>query len=51
VAFYADPNGFSQKHLHMARSAFEAIGAGGKLDVRDASAGAEGVTQAWAAGA
>jgi hypothetical protein len=47
LAFYSDPNGFSQKHLHMARAAFEAIGAGGMLDVRDAAAGAEVVEQAW----
>jgi hypothetical protein len=39
VAFYSDPNGFSQKHLHMARSAFEAIGAAGMLEVRDAAGG------------
>ena len=39
VAFYSDPNGFSQKHLHMARSAFDAIGAGGRLEVRDAAGG------------
>jgi hypothetical protein len=50
-AFYSDPAGFSQKHLHMARSALDAIGAGGLLDVRDAAAGAEGASQAWAAGA
>ena len=35
MAFYSDPDGFSQKHLHMARSAFDAIGVGGLLDVRD----------------
>jgi hypothetical protein len=35
TAFYSDPNGFSQKHLHMARSAFDAIGVGGLLDVQD----------------
>jgi hypothetical protein len=39
AAFYSDPNGFSQKHLHMARSAFEAIGAAGMLEVRDAAGG------------
>jgi len=50
-AFYSDPGGFSQKHLHMARSAFDTIGAGDLLDVRDAAAGAEAVGQAWAAGA
>jgi len=35
TAFYSDPNGFSQKHLHMARSAFDAIGVGGLLDVQN----------------
>ena len=51
LAFYSDPEGFSQKHLHMARSAFETIGTTGLLDVRDAAAGAEAVDHAWAAGA
>ena len=51
LAFYSDPGSFSQKHLHMARSAFETIGADGLLDVRDAAAGAEAVDQVWAAGA
>lgn len=50
-AFYSDPGGFSQKHLHMARSAFDAIGADRLLDVRDAAGGAEAVGQAWAVGA
>ena len=50
LAFYSDPAGFSQKHLHMARSAFETIGATGLLDVRDA-AGAEAVDHAMGAGA
>jgi len=35
AAFYSNPDGFSEKHLHMARSAFDAIGVGGMLDVRD----------------
>lgn len=39
AAFYSDPNGFSQKHLHMARSAFDAIGSAGLLEVRDAAGG------------
>ena len=39
LAIYSDPDGFSQKHLHMARSAFDAIGAGGLLDVRDTKNG------------
>jgi hypothetical protein len=39
TAFYSDPNGFSQKHLHMARSAFDAIGVGGLLDVQDMADG------------
>jgi hypothetical protein len=51
MAFYSDPAGFSPKHLHMAHSAFDAVGAGGLLDVRDAAAGAETVDHAWAAGA
>ena len=41
VAFYSDPDGFSRKHLDMARSAFEAIGCGGRLDVRDARNGVD----------
>jgi hypothetical protein len=39
MAFYSNPDGFSQKHLHMARSAFDAIGVGGLLDVRDVKNG------------
>ncbi len=39
LAFYSDPGGFSQKHLQMARSAFDAIGAAGMLDVRDTKNG------------
>ena len=39
LAFYSDPNGFSRKHLEMARSAFETIGSGGLLDVRDSRDG------------
>ena len=41
VAFYSNPRGFSQKHLHMARSAFDQIGGSGLLEVRDAAAGAD----------
>jgi hypothetical protein len=41
LAFYSDAGGFSQKHLHMARSAFEGIGAPGLLEVRDAAGGAD----------
>jgi hypothetical protein len=41
LAFYSDPGGFSEKHLHMARSAFESIGAPGRLEVRDAAGGAD----------
>jgi hypothetical protein len=33
LAFYSDRNGFSQKHLQVARSAFERIGVGGLIDV------------------
>jgi hypothetical protein len=40
MAFYSDAGGFSQKHLQMARSAFDAIGVGGLLDVRDVKNGA-----------
>ena len=39
TAFYSNPGGFSQKHLQMARSAFDAIGVGGLLDVQDARNG------------
>lgn len=41
LAFYSDPAGFSQKHLHMARSAFEQIGVPALLEVRDAAGGAD----------
>src|SRR4029453_9864847 len=44
LAFYTGPEGFSQKDLHMARSAFDDIGATGLLEVRDAAAGADLVT-------
>ena len=44
LAFYSDPGGFSQKHLHLARSAFDQIGASGHLQVRDAAAGADPVS-------
>src|SRR5262245_7922350 len=40
LSFYSDAGGFSAKHLHMARSAFEGIGAG-LLEVRDAAGGAD----------
>ncbi|HTI41972.1 MAG TPA: hypothetical protein VL693_09115 [Vicinamibacterales bacterium] len=39
TAFYSDASGFSPKHLHMARSAFDAIGSAGLLEVRDAAGG------------
>jgi hypothetical protein len=39
LAFYSDPNGFSKKHLDMARFAFDSIGTGGMLDVRDVKNG------------
>jgi hypothetical protein len=42
VAFYSDPNGFSTKHLEMARSAFERIGSAGLLEVRASDNGAGG---------
>jgi hypothetical protein len=41
VAFYSDPNGFSRKHLDMARSAFDTIDGSGMLDVRDMNMGSE----------
>jgi hypothetical protein len=41
TAFYSEENGFSPKHLHMARSAFERIGSAGLLDVRSTELGAE----------
>jgi hypothetical protein len=44
LAFYSDPGGFSPKHLHMARSAFDGIGASGLLEVRDAAGGADVVS-------
>jgi hypothetical protein len=34
TAYFADPHGYSPRHLLMARSALETIGAGGLLDVR-----------------
>jgi hypothetical protein len=34
TAYFADPNGYSPRHLLMARSALDAIGAGGLLEVR-----------------
>jgi hypothetical protein len=34
TAYFADPEGYSPRHLLMARSALESIGAGGLLDVR-----------------
>ena len=42
LAFYSDPNGFSRKHLDMARAAFEIIGSGGMLDIRDSKNGVGG---------
>jgi len=44
IAFYSDPGGFSPAHLHMARSAFDGIGASGLLEVRDAAGGADFVS-------
>ena len=34
TAYFADPHGYSPRHLLMARSALDSIGAGGLLDVR-----------------
>ena len=42
LAFYSDPGGFSQKHLHIARCAFDRIGSSGLLDVRDSKNGVGG---------
>jgi len=39
LAYYDDPNGFSARHLAMARSAFDAIGSSGLLRVCDAADG------------
>jgi hypothetical protein len=39
TAFYSDAHGFSPKHLHMARSAFERIGSAGLLEVRSTESG------------
>jgi hypothetical protein len=47
IAFYSNSGGFSQKHLHMARSAFEVIGASGSLEVRDAAAGVDVENWGW----
>jgi hypothetical protein len=44
LAFYSEAGGFSQKHLHMARSAFDSLDASGLLVVRDAAGGADVVT-------
>jgi hypothetical protein len=43
VAFYSDPDGFSRKHLDMARSAFDTIGGSGMMDVRDMKMGSEAI--------
>ncbi len=37
TAYYSDPDGFSQRHLLMARSALQTIGAGALLDVQPTS--------------
>jgi hypothetical protein len=34
TAYFSNPNGYSARHLSMARSSLESIGAGGLLDVR-----------------
>ena len=39
TAYFSDPDGYSARHLLMARSALESIGAGGLLDVRPAGLG------------
>jgi hypothetical protein len=47
-AYYGDPDGFSPKHLAMARSAFEAIGTGGLLHVHAVAEGAAPLERAGA---
>ena len=37
MAYYANPHGFSPRHLSMARSSFASIGAGGLFDVQSSS--------------
>jgi hypothetical protein len=39
VAYFSDPGGFSDKHLTMARSAFEHVGTGGLLQACDVAGG------------
>jgi hypothetical protein len=42
TAYFSDPHGYSPRHLLMARSALDSIGAGGVLDVRPTIYGAHG---------
>jgi hypothetical protein len=42
TAYFADPDGYSKRHLLMARSALLSIGAGRSLDVRPMLSGASG---------
>jgi hypothetical protein len=54
MAFYSNVNGFSARHLQMAHSAFERIGAPGLLDVRDVANVADAgdvAERAWTASA
>jgi len=39
IAYYSDENGFSRKHLEVARSALEKIGLRGLLQVHDTAQG------------
>src|SRR5258705_11808291 len=39
LAFYSHPDGFSRKHLELARSAFQTIGSGGPIHVRQSPGG------------
>jgi hypothetical protein len=45
TAYFADPHGYSPRHLLMARSALESSGCGGLLDVRPAGLGLSGNAQ------
>ena len=51
VAYYSDAQGFSPKHLEVARGALEAIGSGGLLQVHDTSHGVAALSGAARPGA
>jgi hypothetical protein len=48
VALFSKPDGFSRKHLHVAQSAFDLIGASGLLSLDDVTVGASIADRAWA---